>query len=140
MNSLDLLQPKFKDEIKKYLQRLRELKIDVIILETLRSYETQEAYYAQGRKPLDVVNALRAKAKLYLINEEENKKVITWTMKSKHLEGLAIDIVPSKNGKPDWNASNVIWRQMASVADEFEHLESGFHLSPKDMPHLQWKE
>jgi hypothetical protein len=28
---------------------------------------------------------------------------ITWTLKSKHIDGLAVDIVPLKDGKPDWN-------------------------------------
>jgi len=28
---------------------------------------------------------------------------VTWTLKSNHLNGLAVDIVPLKDGKPDWN-------------------------------------
>jgi len=28
---------------------------------------------------------------------------ITWTLRSKHIEGKAVDIVPLKDGKPDWN-------------------------------------
>lgn len=37
-----------------------------IVFEGRRSKETQEAYYAQGREPLEKVNALRKAVGLYL--------------------------------------------------------------------------
>ena len=32
---------------------------------------------------------------------------ISWTLKSKHIDRLAVDIVPLKDGKPDWNSQDM---------------------------------
>lgn len=54
----------------------------ILVIEGLRTKERQADLYAQGRtKP---------------------GKVITWTMKSKHLEGKAVDVVLLRNGKIHW--------------------------------------
>ena len=48
--------------------------VDFMVVEGLRTKQRQEELYAQGRtKP---------------------GKVVTWTMKSKHIDGLAVDIAP----------------------------------------------
>jgi len=79
------------------------------ILCVLRSLLEQEALYAQGREPLIIVNNRRHKAGMVLITEAENKKPITWTMKSAHLpdadgKSHAIDIAAlDKNGQITWD-------------------------------------
>ena len=45
---------------------------------------------------LEVVNAAREKAGLYLLSEAENKKTVTNTRKSRHFNGEAVDIAPVK--------------------------------------------
>lgn len=56
---------------------------DFMVLEGVRTIERQRELYEQGRtKP---------------------GKVITWTMQSKHIDGLAVDLVPSP---VDWNTLN----------------------------------
>lgn len=58
--------------------------VDFMVIEGLRTKQRQEELYAQGRtKP---------------------GKVVTWTMKSKHIDGLAVDIAPcNKDGSINWN-------------------------------------
>lgn len=58
--------------------------VDFMVVEGLRTKQRQEGLYAQGRtKP---------------------GKVVTWTMKSKHIDGLAVDIAPcNKDGSINWN-------------------------------------
>lgn len=58
--------------------------VDFMVVEGLRTKQRQEELYAQGRtKP---------------------GKIVTWTMKSKHIEGLAVDIAPcNKDGSINWN-------------------------------------
>ena len=58
--------------------------VDFMFIEGLRTKLRQEELYAQGRtKP---------------------GKVVTWTMKSKHIDGLAVDIAPcNKDGSINWN-------------------------------------
>ena len=58
--------------------------VDFTVIEGLRTKERQAELYAQGRtKP---------------------GKIVTWTMKSKHIDGLAVDIAPiNSDGSIDWN-------------------------------------
>jgi hypothetical protein len=78
-----------------------------IIFEGIRTETTQAAYYAQGRASLGAVNEIRMKAGLYLLTSEKQNYKITWTMRSKHLEGLAMDILPTlPNGEPTWDLAH----------------------------------
>lgn len=133
---ISLLQPQFKQQVVAMITRLDQLGIKYFIHETLRDIEVQKAYYAQGREPLVTVNRLRKIAGLWDINEEENKRKITWTMKSKHLEGLAIDIVPTLDGKLFWTAPDEKWREIAEVAKSFGII-SGYYWRTKDSPHFE---
>jgi peptidoglycan L-alanyl-D-glutamate endopeptidase CwlK len=57
--------------------------VDFVVVEGVRTPERQRELYAQGRtKP---------------------GKVVTWTLKSKHIDGLAVDLAPWVNGAVDWN-------------------------------------
>ena len=56
--------------------------VEFMVVEGLRSKERQAILYAQGRTT--------AGAK------------VTWTLKSKHIDGLAVDLAPIKDGKIDW--------------------------------------
>lgn len=73
IRDIEKLEPEFKEQVKKLLQKLDEKEIQYFIVETKRSQETQQAYFAQGRKPLEEVNALRKNAGLWAITEKENK-------------------------------------------------------------------
>jgi len=59
---------------------------EILVIEGLRTKERQEQLYAQGRtKP---------------------GPIVTWTLESKHLDGLAVDVVMPVDGKIDWNNAN----------------------------------
>jgi peptidoglycan L-alanyl-D-glutamate endopeptidase CwlK len=94
------------------------------VLETYRSLEVQQAYYAQGRQSLIVVNSLRAHAGLYALTETENQRTITncdgITTKSKHQEGRAVDVVPIVNGRIPWDtvAHKDLWLQFGNLGKE----------------------
>ncbi len=57
--------------------------VDFTVIEGVRSLARQKQLYAQGRTAPG--------------------KVVTWTLKSKHIEGKAVDLGPVKNGALDWN-------------------------------------
>jgi len=107
-----------------------------------RTDQEQIALFAQGRKPLGVVNALRAKANMRPISEAENKYTVTdcngVTKKSKHQSGEAIDYVPKdKNGNPCWPPkSDPRWMEIAEVF-ELAGMESGLRWRKADPPHHQ---
>lgn len=68
-----------------FRKAMGEAGIDFILTCTKRTQAEQDALYAQGRtKP---------------------GKIVTWTKKSKHIEGKAFDIAILVNGKICWNPS-----------------------------------
>ena len=79
---------------------------------------------------------------------EEQKELVakgaSKTMKSKHLEGRAIDFVVYINGKANWDLSN--YEKVAQVflevgKEQGVELEAGaFWKSFKDGPHIQLKD
>jgi hypothetical protein len=62
-----------------------------VITSVWRNVKLQEVYYAQGRKATSEVNELRKALGLREISAKENK-IITATIRSKHLILLAVDI------------------------------------------------
>jgi hypothetical protein len=78
-----------------------------IVFEGRRTIAVQTAYYAQGRKPLEEVNVLRQQAGLWLLRSENDNRQITWTMQSRHIDGLAMDILPvDGRGNPTWDLAH----------------------------------
>jgi len=77
------------------------LQSDILVTEGYRSKEVQEAYYAQGRKSLTEVNALRKKAGLYEIDAKSNF-IVSWALpcESPHQHYAAFDVyLMTKDGK-----------------------------------------
>lgn len=56
--------------------------VDFTVVEGVRSRARQAQLYAQGRTTAG--------------------KIVTWTLKSKHIDGLAVDLAPFADGKIDW--------------------------------------
>lgn len=117
--STESLKPDMQEPVRLFLERLKEANIPVVIVETLRTQETQKCYYMQGREPLATVNAARKNAGLWPITEDENKRTVTNTLQSRHMSGLAVDICPlDANGKCWWNAPQHLWEQIGAIGEE----------------------
>jgi len=92
-------------------------KIDFILTCTRRTQADQNELYAQGRtKPGNIV---------------------TWTRKSKHIDGLAFDIVIMESGKPDWNIKNKKWARAGLIGKEAGLSWGGSWEKNKDYPHFE---
>jgi len=113
-----------------------------IVYEGRRKQAVQEAYYAQGRKPLGEVNALRNIAGLYSLRSEKDNYVITWTLKSKHIDGLAMDVVPVDGaGNPTWDLAHYgkTFQEIRNCG-AMSGLVCGADWSPNaDWPHYEMK-
>ena len=134
------LEPRTREAAEKALAAIAGVGLKVWINETLRTPLTQQAYYAQGREPIDKVNAKRLGAGLWMITLPENR-VITQTLKSKHLEGKAIDLVPmNKDGGPDWKATKDKYQSIADIMKLFGFDWGGDWKGFVDCPHFQIKE
>ena len=86
--------------------------VSFLIVETLRDIDVQLAYdsrlmakYAATEyriMAVDFVKAMYRRAGLYAIGEKEALIPNTWTLKSKHLEGYALDLAPPLDEKNYW--------------------------------------
>jgi peptidoglycan LD-endopeptidase CwlK len=140
VSKLQLLNPDVRRYFEDFIGRLDQQGFRYAITETLRTIEVQEAYYAQGRRPLEEINDLRKKAGLYLLGAEEGKKIVTKTMESVHLTGFAADIVPVIDGKIPWNISKDnagLWLAFGRLGQE-AGLEWGGTWSPYDRYGIGW--
>jgi len=139
------LSPAAQHEFTEFARRLDAMLDDsqYIVYEGRRSVRVQEAYYAQGRKPLEEVNYLRNIAGLYLLRSERDNYVITWTLKSKHIDGLAMDVLPVDGaGNPTWDLTHYL-RKFEEIRDcgRAAGLECGadWPAPQTDWPHYELK-
>jgi peptidoglycan L-alanyl-D-glutamate endopeptidase CwlK len=140
VGKIDLLTPEVRPFFEDFLSRLDKAGLRYKVTETLRTPAVQEAYYAQGRKPLEEINALRKKAGLYLLGEAEGKRIITKTMQSVHLTGRAADIAPVLDGKIPWNITAEtagLWLEFGRLGQE-AGLEWGGAWKPLDRFGIGW--
>jgi len=134
------LTPEMQIKASQFALGMHDTGIQFIFTQTLRVLNEQIAYYAQGRERVEVVNDLRATAGLPSIGYQENK-IITKTMKSKHLTGRAFDIAIIVNGKIMWNAKldadgdGVPEYKEAAIIGESVGLRAGFRFG--DAPHFE---
>jgi peptidoglycan L-alanyl-D-glutamate endopeptidase CwlK len=95
--SLDDLDPRVRPKVDGFLAAGKAADIDILVTCTLRSNADQAALWAQGRTAPG--------------------KIVTKALpgQSAHNYGLAIDVVPIVNGKPDWDGVHPIWQQIGAL-------------------------
>ena len=91
----------------------------VEVVQGLRSFEEQDALFAQGRtKPGSIVTQARGG-------------------ESNHNYGLAADLCPFVGGKPDWNAPIAVWSAIGAAAVEQGLAWGGNWQKFIDKPHVE---
>ena len=117
--ALDDLSPAFRPLAFELLARCVEQNIPVMIVDTLRTQAEHEANLARG---------------------------VSWTKKSKHLTGDAIDICPyelftiARGGdKLAWNAPSRLWQQVGEIGERVG-LRWGGRWTQKDYGHFELPE
>jgi hypothetical protein len=114
--ALDDLSPRFRPLAVELLARLTEAKIPVLIIDTLRTPAEHAANLARG---------------------------VSWTTRSKHLDGDAIDICPYSQYDahgPDkllWTASDPIWQRIGVIGEALG-LRWGGRWSIPDLGHFEY--
>jgi peptidoglycan L-alanyl-D-glutamate endopeptidase CwlK len=89
-------------------------KVDFVVVEGLRTREQAIINYRKGR------TAAELKAAGIKDGPLPGPKV-TWTLKSKHIEGRAVDLAPWVDGKIDWSdlsKFDIIYHAMMQAAAE----------------------
>ncbi len=140
--------------LRQFLQRCKDKGLDVIITCVDRTYLEQDALFAQGREPLDTVNALRQRAGLAPIIGTANRKV-TWTRNSKHVvnpddertdndKARAFDfVILNAAGSAVWDVKADVnkdqepdYLQAGEIAEAIG-LKWGGRFRNPDMPHVE---
>ena len=112
---LDDLSPRFRPLAMELLARCVEQRIAVIVVDTLRTPQEQADNIARG---------------------------VSWTTKSKHLIGEAIDVCPYAQydahgaDKLLWDAGDPIWQKIGAIGEALG-LRWGGRWAQKDMGHFE---
>jgi hypothetical protein len=112
---LDDLDPRFKPLALELVARCVEAGIGVMIVDTLRTPAEHAANLAAG---------------------------VSWTNRSKHLDGLAIDLAPYEQyalhgpDKLQWNGSDPVWERIGEIGERLG-LRWGGRWRQKDLGHFE---
>lgn len=122
-------------------EKLRALGVDgIYINEARRSLAVQMAYYSRGRMDVEDVKKMYAAAGLYRISSSEAAVKNTNTLFSKHIQGLAFDVVPMNDGILWWNAPASVWERIGEIGESVGLEWGGRWTLLRDYPHFQRKE
>lgn len=135
---LEDLDPIVREKVCQFLDACEVAGDRVIITYTLRTKREQAALYAQGReKDINKVNALRHAVGMPDLVGGQNDHPVTWTMRSMHLFGVAVDFVPiDAYNKPKWNDIEA-FKRVGAIAKSLG-FEWGGDWKKPDMPHIQF--
>ena len=143
------LTPNMQLLYKKFAKAMAKAGLAFKLTCTARNINEQIALYAQGRETLEKTNSLRKKAGLPPITAVENKRKVTWTLKSKHIvdevvtKASAFDIVLLKDGRPHWDIKvnvnkNLVpdYKEAADIGVSVG-LKAGAYFKTPDFPHYE---
>jgi peptidoglycan L-alanyl-D-glutamate endopeptidase CwlK len=118
-NRLKKIHPELASRIRAVVASLAQAGINIEVVQGLRTFAEQDELFKQGRtkKGLVVTNARGGQ--------------------SNHNYGLAVDVVPFVNGKPNWNAPNSVWMAIGHEGGKLGLEWGGSWKKFIDKPHLQ---
>ncbi len=144
IRDLASLDPRMQPGVTKFLLRLSQEGIPYLVGETRRTLDTQIAYWLRSRAPVETVRAVFERCGLWAISDEEAATLNTRTLYSKHIDGLAIDLSPAKDGHAWWTAPRELWLQMYAIAEDECGLDAcadgKFQRWQWDWPHYEFRE
>jgi peptidoglycan L-alanyl-D-glutamate endopeptidase CwlK len=118
-NRLKKIHPELARRVRILVDNLAQGGVQIEVVQGLRTFAEQDALFAQGRsKSGQVVTNARGG-------------------QSNHNYGLAVDVVPFNDGKPNWNAPNSIWVALGAEAEKLGLEWGGGWKKFIDRPHVQ---
>lgn len=118
VTDIESLNTRLQPLVRKYIWKCAVAGIPTVVLETRRTLATQMAYYARGRAPVQLVKDYFSRCGLWAITDAEALAINTKTLYSKHIDGLAFDMAPTKDGKAWWSAPKELWERMFVIAED----------------------
>ena len=119
LKRLSAVHPELKRRVEILLRQLAAQGLTVEVVQGFRTPEEQDALYNQGRTKSGkkVTNAKR------------------W--QSNHNYGLAVDLCPFVEGRPNWDAPFSVWQQIGRTAEGLGLEWGGRWAKLRDLPHVQ---
>jgi peptidoglycan L-alanyl-D-glutamate endopeptidase CwlK len=118
-NRLKKVHPELASRVRAMVDALAQGGINVEVVQGLRTFAEQDALFAQGRTKRGAV----------VTNARGGQ--------SNHNYGLAVDVVPFTDGKPNWNAPNSVWMAIGQEGGKVGLEWGGNWKKFIDKPHLQ---
>lgn len=123
------LHPQLKPLAEKFEAECNAQGIDFLFTCTYRSPEEQNDLYAQGRsKPGKIVTNAQA-------GQSKHNFMVGVFPASK-----AFDVVPLRNGKPVWNATDPLWKTLGFIGKSIGLEWAGDWKRFREYPHFQLRE
>ena len=120
------LHPQMQPMVTRFLANARTAGIDLLVTCTYRSNEEQAALYAIGRtKPGRIVT-----------NAKPGRSTHNNTLNGKPA-ALAVDVVPLRDGKPVWAASDPVWKRVGEIGEKVGLEWAGRWTTFREYPHFQ---
>ena len=120
------LHPQMQPMVTRFLANARAAGIDLLVTCTHRSNEEQAALYAIGRtKPGRIVT-----------NAKPGRSTHNNTLNGKPA-ALAVDVVPLRDGKPVWAASDPVWKRVGEIGEKVGLEWAGRWTTFREYPHFQ---
>jgi peptidoglycan L-alanyl-D-glutamate endopeptidase CwlK len=116
---LNELSPAVRPLVDRFRDSVSDEGIDMLITCTRRTPQEQAALYASGRTVAGPV----------LTNAKPGE--------SAHNYGLALDVVPIVNGKPDWNGTHPVWERLGQLGEAAGLEWAGRWVTFQEKPHFQ---
>lgn len=111
---LQALHPAFRDKVIELIRQCSLKGITVAVVETFRTHAKQTEYKTMGGKYTNSAGG-----------------------RSKHQYGLAVDVVPMVNGKPQWD-NQVLWKKVGVIGETLGLRWGGRWKKPYDPAHFEW--
>lgn len=129
MIDINKLHPAIREMATKFLAEAKEKGIDLRITFGIRTFEEQNALYNQEHDGIDNDgNGIIDDRKEHVTNAKAGQ--------SFHNYGLAIDVIPFVEGKPDWNTK--LWPEISAIGKGLGFAWGGDWHSFKDLPHFEY--
>lgn len=120
------LHPLMQPMVTRFLANARAAGIDLLVTCTYRSNAEQAALYAIGRtKPGRIVT-----------NAKPGRSTHNNTLNGKPA-ALAVDVVPLRDGKPVWSASDPVWKRVGEIGEKVGLEWAGRWTTFREFPHFQ---
>lgn len=114
ISDLHALHPVFRDKVVELIRQCSLKGINVAVVETFRTHAKQNEYKGMGGKYTNSAGG-----------------------RSKHQYGLAVDLVPMVNGKPQWD-NQLLWKKIGIIGEKLGLRWGGRWKKPYDPAHLEW--